>query len=125
MTRKNFASQTSDGVSEYYNNKSIDIKASDARPISEYILAKFGYSYDRNTKISYVRTALSVAVPDMHEDCIGDQNNKVDIPKSVYSDDSFIIQVSRIAKDRHGSQAGLNTLNLNGKIDNQVDQIRK
>src|SRR3954451_10072006 len=64
------AEQRSQGISggAVISGVPVNLSWSDARAVSEHILSTTGFSLDRDTKLSYVRTALSAVGRDMYAD---------------------------------------------------------
>jgi hypothetical protein len=73
----------------------------------EHQLKVSGYSFDRDTRKSYVRTALSAVGAEMYRDCVTTKTISLVYPKEAYSDKEFDLTVKWLAGETEYKTAPL------------------
>jgi hypothetical protein len=84
-------------------------------------LQSSGYSFDRDTRLAIVRTALSTTGAQMYQNCLGAETIKVDVPKQAFSDsvDHFTLTVRRKLTKRSPRKASITIKADNGLVNGQ------
>jgi hypothetical protein len=79
--------------STVYEGAPVSLSWADAKSLSEHMLEYSGFNFDHNTKLNYIRTALSSTGAEMYHDCLGAQRIQIDISPAAYKDRSFTLGV--------------------------------
>lgn len=83
-------------------------------------LENSGYSFDRDTRLAIVRSALSATGERMYEKCLGSESYKVDIPKNAFGDaNQFTMTIRRKLSKRSPRNVQFSITADNGLVNGQ------
>lgn len=98
----------------------VSLSYTDSKALSEAMLKSSGMSYDRDTRISMIKTALSSTGADMYKNCLGARTASIDVPKSAYTQKSFQLPMTWNPDGRAANKADYEIRLLGGKIEGKT-----
>jgi hypothetical protein len=102
----------------------VNLSYSDAKSLSDHILSVSGIDASRDTRLNYVRTALSSVGAEMYANCLATRIIKVTIPSTAYSQKIFNLNVTWTRQDdRLPNRAPYTIRIVGGTIESQSREL--